>query len=323
MMEHKDNTYVYGDWTDSNGDVNPVRYKRMWGSHEFTDEENENLLAGKEISFPYRGRTATGHLQYYSFQGKECFGFKANYSADEYDRKPVFHQRPQVSSFASDLEKENSVMAEYMRRHYYAKLLNSDGSSVSDFQRATDTDAQKAGIDVTYTRDGKRYIVDEKAQMDYIYKDAPLPTFSLELLAGTSGAIGWFINSALKTEYYMFIWPHAGADSRPLSVDRIEYALYALVSKKKLLAEVQKRYGKSPEQLLEYAKRMAAGGMGEEQLRSDRSGRQYLSGYRYKEDSFDDMGYLYYTVSKQERPVNLVVRRSWLEEMAEDYGEIR
>ncbi len=309
--------YVIGEWTDSTGDRNPVRYKKFWGEHCFTSDENDRLLAGEEISFIYKDRLITGHLQYYYFNGREVFGFKSDYPSDEYDMHPVFHKDYTKSLFGIDLEKENSVMSEFMRVYYYEKLLKRDSSKVVDYQRITDVNAQKDGIDVILTVDGRRYIVDEKAQMDYIYREEPLPTFALELLNSASGNIGWLLNPDLKTEYYMFIWPHAG--ERPLSVDKVLYAYYSLVNKEKLLIEIQKYYKMDNVRLLEYAKRMATGKMGTEV--KDKNGR--CIGYRYKEKGFDDRAYLYYTVSKSERPVNLVVKRSWLDELSISHGMIK
>ena len=308
--------YAYGDWTDSNGNVYTMKYKTNWGDHEFTDEEQRRLLSGDEICFEYNGRFVTGHFQYYFFNGRECFGFKSNYPKEEYDPKPTYHELLQKSTFSIDLRRENDIMAEYMRLHYYAKLLNKDKSPVIDYQRITDVEEQKRGIDVSYTQNGTKYLIDEKAQMDYIYNDEPLPTFSLELLNSSSGAIGWFINTELKTQYYMFIWPHA--ERRPLTVDNIEYVYYALINKEKLQIEVAKKFHKNPSQLLEYARRLTQYKMGAKVYNKDGK----CIGYRYKGDGFDDCGYLYYTLSKQERPVNLVVKRSWLEEIAETHGKI-
>ena len=312
----QDQMYAWGDWTDSNGSVHRMRYKTKWGDHEFTDEEQNRLLSGDEISFKYNGKFVTGHFQYYFFNGQEYFGFKSNYPKNEYDLSPTYKALPLKSTFSLDLQRENDIMAEYMRTNYYGNLFNKDKTRVLDYQRITDVEEQKRGIDVTYTQNGTKYFIDEKAQMDYIYNDEPLPTFSLEILNGSSGAIGWFINKELKTQYYMFIWPHA--ERKPLTVANIEYAYFALVNKEKLQIEVEKRFQKSPSQLLEYARRLTQLKMG--QKICDQNGT--CIGYRYKEDGFDDYGYLYYTLSKQEQPVNLIVRRSWLEEVSETHGKI-
>ena len=308
--------YVKGSWKDSAGNINTVRYKGKWGEHIFTQEENNRLLLGEEISFFYKKRIVTGHLQYYNFKGRVCFGFKSNYPDSEYDRNPVYHDISGESSFEIDLEKENVVMSEYMRRYYYSRLSNNDKSKLTDFRKITDINLQKEGVDVTYTLDNKHYVIDEKAQMDYIYEREPLPTFSLELLNAASGNIGWLINLRLKTEYYMFIWPHA--EVRPLSVDNILYAYYALVNKKRLLAEIEIRYKMNSNHLFEYAKQMATGMLGEKV--TDAYGR--CKGYRYKGNGFDSQAYLYYSINKAEHPVNLVVRRNWLETISESHGKI-
>ncbi len=64
---------------------------------------------------------------------------------------------------------------------------------------------------------------------------------------------------------------------------------------------------------------MSKGKMGEEV--KDKAGK--CIGYRYKGNGFDSQGYLYYTIKKPEKPVNLVVRRSWLEELSESHGVIK
>lgn len=35
--------YVYGDWIDSSGAVYPVRFKKKWGEHLFSEEESKVL----------------------------------------------------------------------------------------------------------------------------------------------------------------------------------------------------------------------------------------------------------------------------------------
>lgn len=297
---------VHGMWRDSASNVNAVSFKANWGRHWFSPEEQSMLLDGKEIYFRYYGNDIVGHLQYGSYGGRVYFGFVPNFDPC-YERNPVFRG----SSFQIDLEKED-VMAAFMRLNYYEKLLNDDGSPI-EYQRITEKKEQEAGVDVEYTQNGQKYIVDEKAQMDYIFNDKPLPTFALEIL-GVKGSEGWFVKQGLKTQYYMFIWPHA--NRRPLTLEGIEYAYYALVQKSRLQEEIAYKYG-TGDRLLGYAHRVMAGELGYEQ-----NNKVY-----YKEEPFDQQGYLVYTKSpsliqagKEEEPVNLVVRRNWLESMAVSYG---
>lgn len=320
--------YTWGYWTDSNGNVNRMRYKTEWNGHKFTDEEQKRLLAGDEITFiDTKGQSVTGHFQYFVYKGDERFGFVSNYFRNDYVLRPIYHGLSQRSTFKLDLQRDE-IMTEYMGLYYYAKLQNKDRTQVLDYQRITDIEEQKKGIDVTYTRDGKKLLIDEKAQMDYIYADRPLLTFALELLNSSSGAIGWFVNSELKTQYYMFIWPHANRGpltvekrkNNPLAIDDIEYVYYALVNKPKLQMEIDKKLNKNPKRLLEYARNLAQLKLEGAEKVLDKDGK--CIGYRYKKDGFNDDGYLYYTLGKYEQPVNLVVARDWLYKIAEESGTI-
>lgn len=300
---------VNGVWRDSQGNENRVTIKAKWGEHCFTEGEIKALLNGEEISFPYKGKSIHGHIQYCNYNGREYIGFKPDFD-EAYEKEPVFRG----STFRRDMRNEDT-MAEFMRRNYYAKLSNDDGTPIK-YKRITDKQEQLAGVDVIYVQNGKTYRIDEKAQMDYIYNEEPLPTFALEI-TGVKGAEGWFVKSGLKTQYYMFIWPHA--EKKPLTVDNIQYARYALVDKRALQSAVDRRYG-AGEKLLEHAHRLMEGEIG-----TEKNNRVY-----YKEGPFDQEGYLVYTKKpssgqdgKEEEPVNLVVSSRWIESLAERHGIVR
>lgn len=314
-MEQQD--YIFGEWVDSSGSVNSVRFKKKWGEHIFSADEIKMLLLGAMITFPYKGGMICGHLQYRKNQdGIRYFGFCPDFDK-EYTTNPVYDATV-VSRFEGDRRNE-ALMNQFMRMYYYSKLLNSDGSSVkSEF--ISDESRQKQGVDVIFLRDKKKYVIDEKAQIDYIYRtEGPLGTFALELLNSSSGKIGWFINDELETEYYMFIWPHA--DGRLMSVNNIEYAQYALVEKSRLKEMIEKRY-QSVERLREYALRLSKGSL---EGATEQNNRLY-----YKRDPFDDNAYLVYTreptgkkEGKVEKPVNLVVKKAMLEMVAEEKGVLK
>lgn len=306
--------YVYGDWVDSSGVVNPVRFKKKWGEHIFSVEESKKLLQGDAVRFPYKNSIINGHLQYRRTQdGTRYFGFCPDFDKEYTD---VLIYDPAVDSRFEGDRRNEALMNQFMRLYYYSKLINSDGTGVkSEF--INDESRQKQGVDVILSKDQKRYIIDEKAQMDYIYRtDGPLGTFALELLNSSSGKVGWFINDDLETEYYMFIWPHA--DGRLVSVDNIEYAQYALVEKIRLKDAIEKRY-QSADRLREYALKLSGGDL-------EGATEQYNRLY-YKRPPFDENAYLVYTREpteddngKVERPVNLVVKKTLIEGVAEDTG---
>ncbi len=314
------NVKIKGDWIDSNGDKNTIEFKSEWGDHVFTEEEIEKLLLGENITFPYKNGFKTGHIQLCVYKDEEkginrkYYGFCPN-DKEEYVLNPVYKSKKK-SNFEDDLKKE-AIMNEFMKQFYYAKLQNSNRSPVK-VDYFLDKTHQDQGIDVVYFLNNKEYIIDEKAQLDFVFREkGPYKTFALELLNSSSGNIGWFINDKLKTEYYMFIWPHA--EKEPLTADKIEYAYYALVSKAKLRAEIENKY-LDKNHLYEYAQRMASEKFGEEVY--DEKTKE-LKGYRYKGDVFDDHVYLYFTVNKEELPVNLVVRKEIIEKLAEDCGHLK
>lgn len=62
-------------------DGQETRFKRIWGGHEFTDEECQQLATGHVISFTATSKNgssfnATGKLEWQEFKGKKFLGFK-------------------------------------------------------------------------------------------------------------------------------------------------------------------------------------------------------------------------------------------------------
>lgn len=307
--------HIKGDWIDSSGSKNQVHFKKTWGEHAFSRDEIGRLLNGGKIAFRYGAGMICGHLQYRrTKEGKRYFGFCPDFD-ENYIENPLYDPS-EGSKFIDDMRKEHLVNL-FMRTYYYSKLINADGSKVES-EYIDDESRQKQGIDVIFSRDQKRYVVDEKAQIDYINEDRPLSTFALELLNSSSGKIGWFINEELETEYYMFIWPHA--DGRLKRMEDIEYAQYALVERQRLKREIEGRY-LSMESLQKYALRLSKGGL----KADDRDNRSY-----YKRAPFDNDAYLVFTKGrsegkegKAEKPVNLVVRKSLIDKVAEEKGVLK
>ncbi|HRH68006.1 MAG TPA: hypothetical protein PLB89_00730 [Flavobacteriales bacterium] len=99
--------------------------------------------------------------------------------------------------FWSDLRKEK-LLATYLDRCYRRNGIQ--------IKRYNDAESQRNGLDVRLEKDGKTFIVDEKAQLHYLNKS--LPTFSLELSLMTNGTErpGWFFDPAKRTEVYSFVF---------------------------------------------------------------------------------------------------------------------
>src|SRR5699024_4877331 len=69
------------------------------------------------------------------------------------------------------------------------------------------------GIDALYQMSsGESWIVDEKAQLNYLNR--PLETFAFEIIYKRQNnknilTQGWFINDDLKTTHYLLVYPHS------------------------------------------------------------------------------------------------------------------
>lgn len=62
-----------------------VRFKRKWGTHEFSDSEVESLLKGDVISITYKGKdgaehAVNGQLKQKTYQGNKYWGFEPDFS---------------------------------------------------------------------------------------------------------------------------------------------------------------------------------------------------------------------------------------------------
>ncbi len=107
---------------------------------------------------------------------------------------------PKKSTFKSDLQKETALYP-LVNRHYENNL------KCYTFERVKNRNADFRGIDLylKHKISGARYLVDEKAQVDYINED--LPTFAFELFyhKNEEKKLGWLLNPDKHTEFYSLI----------------------------------------------------------------------------------------------------------------------
>lgn len=73
-QDNNDNAYVVGIW---NGEK--VRFKRQWGGHEFSEQEINDLLSGKDIRFRCtvnkNEQDIIGKLERLDYKGTKYVGF--------------------------------------------------------------------------------------------------------------------------------------------------------------------------------------------------------------------------------------------------------
>ena len=187
----------------------------------------------------------------------------------------------------STVEKE---IAKFMDEKFY---LN----NVQDFKRFENKEEQLKGMDVSFTLDDfKNIIVDEKAQTHYINKN--LPTFAFEIsFLRTSGdwTLGWLLDKKKENNYFILIWPFAKKDwdIKKSDITKLDCLL---VNRQKIIDLLEKE-GFTKEKIM----------IEEEKIR-----REKISGKM----GYGDI-YFYYTDRLSEKPINIVIRKDKLIEIAE------
>ena len=215
------------------------------------------------------------------------------------------------------------VLCDFLDTCYYGKILNDR----FEFTRSTDEENQKEGIDVIITdkRTGKEYLIDEKAQLHYL-ANGPLPTFSFELQFYSQNETnrrydvlrtGWLINESLKTTDYILVWPRSKKRILPdqldtITVDDFDIIELMRINKSKLLNRIYQDTHLDSQALLSAAKT-----------------------FRKESNSYSNKGvirkeiivngkevegmYFTYSTSYREKPINLIIRKEVLSEIAETH----
>lgn len=194
----------------------------------------------------------------------------------------------QKSNFGKDLQKERDLSA--LLDSYYLKYLKH-----YHFKRISNFDQQLQGIDLILTHkvSKKEFLIDEKAQLDYLNND--LPTFAFELQYQKKGAIkqGWLFDTHKKTDFYALATAIYGDEPNIYTSCRI-----TLVNRKKLISFLENRA--ITENSLKYFIKNTV----------EKQGKVVLEGLDSKAE-----GYLYFsTQNKAEKPINLILKLDFLVE---------
>ncbi|UWX54954.1 hypothetical protein NYZ99_19870 [Maribacter litopenaei] len=190
------------------------------------------------------------------------------------------------SSFTSDLKKEKKLSI--LLDSYYLNCLKQ-----YDFERVQNIQEQLQGIDVIFKHKTTRktFLIDEKAQLDYINED--LPTFAFELHYIKNGQLkdGWLFDASKKTDFYALVT--AIYEDEP---DKFTSCKIIFVNRNKLKDFLSAR-GITKQLLLKHY-----------QKESLPHGKLELKELKSKTE-----GYLYHSKdNKAERPFNLILRLEWL-----------
>lgn len=189
----------------------------------------------------------------------------------------------------TDVEKQ---VGDFMDCYFYPKI-------VKDFSRYNDKTNQLNGIDVVFSIDNhKKLIVDEKAATHYINKD--IPTFAFELsflLPSKTEVLGWLLDRGKKTEYYFLMWIKAKSNW-DIKKNDIQEISATLVSRKKIMNYLES---------ISYDR--------DKLIRAnDKIRLNSLDGQLGK--SKNSSVYFYSSMKLSEQPVNIIIKRKELEEIA-------
>ena len=161
------------------------------------------------------------------------------------------------------------------------------------FKRISDLKKQLQGIDLILTRrmGQKKFLVDEKAQLDYVNDD--LPTFAFEINYQKNGKSkrGWLFDPSKKTDFYALITGIYSDEPNKFTSCKITF-----VNREKLISFLKARTI-TEDSLV---------GFMENSL--PRHGKIKIPGLDSKTE-----GYLYFSrYNKAEKPINLVLKLDFL-----------
>ncbi|MEO9891906.1 hypothetical protein [Aurantibacter sp.] len=190
------------------------------------------------------------------------------------------------STFVSDVEKER-CLAVLLDKYYHKHLRN------YNFTRIRGLKNQLKGVDLILTNkfSGKKYFVDEKAQLDYTNEE--LPTFAFELRYFKNSIVkkGWLFDSKKKTDFYSLITAIYSDEPNKFTSCKITF-----VNRLKLIQFLKTR--NISEKILE--KRI--------NQQKNKVPKIHLKQLHPREE-----GYLYFSEkNKAEKPVNLILKLNFL-----------
>ena len=186
---------------------------------------------------------------------------------------------------------------EFLNRFFYKKVFNK-------IQPITDGSMQLKGVDII--ADGLK--IDNKAMSDPQYLNNPANSFVLEICSFAQGQyqLGWFLNPALETTHYLFVWLHE-VDVQPggyiTNSKQIKQIEVMLVNKEKIHEYINSCH--SDQELKDTAKLMIL----------KKLDRKYTVNFGLKKPTI----HFAHSIHKAEGPVTLVVPKNILKQSAEKH----
>jgi hypothetical protein len=200
---------------------------------------------------------------------------------------PCSRKSPNLKSkFKADLSKEKQLIP--LLDSYYQKHLKN-----YTVDRVVDLKQQLQGIDLILKdkHSEKEFLVDEKAQLDYINESLPTFAFELSYLKNDNPKIGWLFDTKKKTQFYALITSIYSDEA-----DVFTSCTITFVNREKLLLHLD-RLHLNPSYFDAIANK-----------NKEKLGRVFLEQLNPKTE-----GYLFFsTKNKAEKPVNLILKLEYL-----------
>jgi hypothetical protein len=192
--------------------------------------------------------------------------------------------------YDSDAERE---IGKFLDRYFYSK------EEIKDFRRFKDREEQLKGKDTTFTwGELKKIIVDEKAQVYYVNENIPTFAFEIDFLRrGGQLTPGWLFDPTKQTQYYLLIWITAD-EEHGFKEEDIRKLDCLLIKREDIIVYLSDE-SLSVDKIKEIAQKIRADG---------------TEGWYFKGDY--DSCYFYLSSSLAEQPLNIIIHRRKLQELA-------
>lgn len=191
------------------------------------------------------------------------------------------------SNFDNDLKAEQKLARFLDKNHYTREVFNN-----YDIERVTNLDQQHKGIDLIIRNKERtqKFLVDEKAQLNYVNQKLPTFAFELSYLKNGNYRKGWLFDKSKLTDKYFLI------TSIKEESDEIQDVRLISIDRQKLIHLLETK-GLSEKVLNDY----------DSQIRVK---KEYRKKHIPEIDTRE--GYLFYTEFLNEQPLNIVLYLNYL-----------
>ena len=196
------------------------------------------------------------------------------------------------SNFESDLSKE-ATLGVYLDS-YYQNIFEKSNYTI---ERVSDINLQHQGVDLILKSGISEYLVDEKAQLDYLNKSLPTFSFELSYLKNKEWRLGWLLDETKITNIY-FLVKHIHTNQAGNLESGITKIKITGIYRDRLITLLESK-GLAKTELIELEKNIRLG---------EQEGKISIKELNPKTE-----GALYFSKSnKAEQPINLVLKLDYL-----------